>query len=649
MTFHSREFEIEYDGGTPPLPQLLLLPLTSLKDQKEIEQWLPAGCYLMRFKPLITQASSRAPDLGAVLGVLRIEHGRGLPLDRVDRQSWLGRYKGWTRGSGELYAASRIVSPELASKAWDDLEVEEQQRFLKVVTELRKEPAQPIVLPHEAYRFYFRVTELRVFAGKPPEGSKNERRLRVWLEPYRYEHRLAKWMPVEPISVSLERENRKDLDFLMYEKLEVRNNRFSIVGNLDVALVSEPVRSSRRQSPTACRQLPTAEEPPVFRGASVRVVDLTGKALEIGAAKVSVRKWFRDAGVALRFPEPEASAADATRAAGGGGVDEPLDFEEAEGPSPVETRVFGQSDLLRRFDRIESGMVECRGREWRESWDLFVLLVPGLRDEENVYTHMQGLMFDDDPARAGTRRACAVAVRGADDKGLPQLIAHELGHCFGLYHDDFRPGLMVGDPTEDCEETNKPPASFSELDRARLKHLPDPWLRPDGLRYSQRYSSSPIELIDLAPPVKGLALTIEEVSFEWNKDLNVIIVLENKTNDEAFGAPQEFDAPQVAVIERPEAVHLVTCKVVDPGGRAEILGNPQPPWYDSRTVSPLRAGKSRSYSVRFEFGEFSLRDSGRYALEVGLVWVESLRSSIPFEKVWSLRRVTGEKEFLVPH
>ncbi|MGB5163540.1 MAG: hypothetical protein WBQ27_20705, partial [Thermoanaerobaculia bacterium] len=61
MTHHSREFEIEYDGGTPPLPELLLreseIEGGSAGYRIDIEQILPAGFYLLRFMPLISEAS----------------------------------------------------------------------------------------------------------------------------------------------------------------------------------------------------------------------------------------------------------------------------------------------------------------------------------------------------------------------------------------------------------------------------------------------------------------------------------------------------------------------------------------------------------------------------------------------------------------
>jgi hypothetical protein len=91
---------------------------------------------------------------------------------------------------------------------------------------------------------------------------------------------------------------------------------------------------------------------------------------------------------------------------------------------------------------------------------------------------------------------------------------HEIGHAMGLQHNVADFGVMN---TTDvlARRATQPPFpenalwSFAADDRHRLRHLPDPWVRPGGIPFGQSFGSAPIadEAEAEAPP--GLQLRVE--------------------------------------------------------------------------------------------------------------------------------------------
>ena len=90
---------------------------------------------------------------------------------------------------------------------------------------------------------------------------------------------------------------------------------------------------------------------------------------------------------------------------------------------------------------------------------------------------------------------------------------HEIGHAMGLQHNVADFGVMN---TTDvlARRATRPPFpdnalwSFAADDRHRLRHLPDPWVRPGGIPFGQSFASAPIadEAAAEAPP--GLRLQV---------------------------------------------------------------------------------------------------------------------------------------------
>jgi hypothetical protein len=141
------------------------------------------------------------------------------------------------------------------------------------------------------------------------------------------------------------------------------------------------------------------------------------------------------------------------------------------------------------------------------SWIATVLIVPEISITLNYrYRHPLGLMFDTNTTGTNkqTRRGCAIAYQRVrtEPKSFLRTLAHELGHIFNLGHpgEDAEPfsrdainTLMV--PTEHLRPPNRIPETiefrFSSLQREWLKHAPDDYVRPGGLKYGARPENWP--------------------------------------------------------------------------------------------------------------------------------------------------------------
>jgi len=91
---------------------------------------------------------------------------------------------------------------------------------------------------------------------------------------------------------------------------------------------------------------------------------------------------------------------------------------------------------------------------------------------------------------------------------------HEIGHAMGLQHNVADFGVM--NTTDVLAKRATQPAfpdnalwAFAADDRHRLRHLPDPWVRPGGIPFGQSFASAPIadEAAAEAPP--GIRLEVE--------------------------------------------------------------------------------------------------------------------------------------------
>jgi hypothetical protein len=91
---------------------------------------------------------------------------------------------------------------------------------------------------------------------------------------------------------------------------------------------------------------------------------------------------------------------------------------------------------------------------------------------------------------------------------------HEVGHAMGLQHNVADFGVM--NTTDVLARRATQPAfpenalwSFAADDRHRLRHLPDPWVRPGGIPFGQSFESAPIADEAAAEAPAGLKLHVE--------------------------------------------------------------------------------------------------------------------------------------------
>jgi hypothetical protein len=94
---------------------------------------------------------------------------------------------------------------------------------------------------------------------------------------------------------------------------------------------------------------------------------------------------------------------------------------------------------------------------------------------------------------------------------------HEIGHAMGLYHNSADTGFMNTTGVIASGGTSTTPFpdnvqwSFNPDDAKRLRHMPDPWVRPGMIPFGQSYTTAPISPDDMVTEVDGLELNISAV------------------------------------------------------------------------------------------------------------------------------------------
>jgi len=161
--------------------------------------------------------------------------------------------------------------------------------------------------------------------------------------------------------------------------------------------------------------------------------------------------------------------------------------------------------------------------KWRKDakldseWRYYVLVVEHLWQKP---TFAFGKMFDDGAidsnlvpreglAVAGGSRFPDAAMYGsASGKLLEEVpmaflraVIHELGHAMGLSHNFSSREFMQGTDYIAEDPHGRFPRNivwrFSSEDLVRLKHLPDPWVRPGGVPFAQGFTKLPVPLEDI--------------------------------------------------------------------------------------------------------------------------------------------------------
>lgn len=89
---------------------------------------------------------------------------------------------------------------------------------------------------------------------------------------------------------------------------------------------------------------------------------------------------------------------------------------------------------------------------------------------------------------------------------------HEIGHAMGLYHNTADRGFMNTTGTIAQSPGTFPGNiqwSFNGEDARRLRHMPDPWVRPGMIPFGQPYGATPITPADMLALDETLVLKVE--------------------------------------------------------------------------------------------------------------------------------------------
>lgn len=139
---------------------------------------------------------------------------------------------------------------------------------------------------------------------------------------------------------------------------------------------------------------------------------------------------------------------------------------------------------------------------------------------------------------------------------------HELGHALGLYHNFSDNGFMSTTGTVAASPGTFPANiqwSFNSADAKRLRHMPDPWVRPGMIPFGSPYASAPISPADALDIAGPLSLRVEPLLdvIPIGAPVRVKVTLQNHS-----------DSP----IEVPDSLSLrsenVTGQVLDPSQTA---------------------------------------------------------------------------------
>lgn len=137
---------------------------------------------------------------------------------------------------------------------------------------------------------------------------------------------------------------------------------------------------------------------------------------------------------------------------------------------------------------------------------------------------------------------------------------HEIGHAMGLYHNSVDNGFMNTTGVIAASAGTFPANilwSFNAVDAKRLRHMPDPWVRPGMIPFGQSYGSAPISPTDMLDISEAMQLTVEPLLelVPIGAPVRIKVTLTNISD-----AP--IDAPANVSIKSEH----VTGSVVDPSG-----------------------------------------------------------------------------------
>lgn len=200
-----RDWDLEYDGAAPPLPEEFDRTLGTRDGWGEaVEEFFPPGAYLLQFDPKVARNNTvKSPRIFA--GVLRFRqrHDQG---------------KLFSSGSGDLYMVSR---EEIAETLAGFDKKSEAERL------------QSLQFPRQGYRYYLRLRGLWVKARKQV--------ILVSFETYRYDDEELGWQQCPPIFLKISETCPPEMT-MKERTCTVVNHRETEIGRLSLIRVAARAR-----------------------------------------------------------------------------------------------------------------------------------------------------------------------------------------------------------------------------------------------------------------------------------------------------------------------------------------------------------------------------------------------------------------------
>ena len=208
---------------------------------------------------------------------------------------------------------------------------------------------------------------------------------------------------------------------------------------------------------------------------------------------------------------------------------------------------------------------------------------------------------------------------GASGAPYFRTAVHEIGHAMGLYHNSADNGFMNTTGVIASRGTASDPFpdnvlwAFHPDDEKRLRHMPDPWVRPGMIPFGQSYSVAPISPDDMVAEVEDLQLNVTASldAVPIGAPARVDIELVNKSSVRSVPVPKSLSL-------KAGSVHG---KVTDPSGTVRTFW-PLVRCIDEEEVEDLAPETSKTDSLTLVRGAdgalFPL--PGAYQVTVEVDW-----------------------------
>ena len=192
---------------------------------------------------------------------------------------------------------------------------------------------------------------------------------------------------------------------------------------------------------------------------------------------------------------------------------------------------------------------------------------------------------------------------------------HEIGHAMGLYHNTADNGFMNTTGVIAASAGVFPSNiqwSFNAADAKRLRHMPDPWVRPGMIPFGSSYGTAPISPTDMLDVGEALQLNVEAYldSTPIGAPVRIRVTMTN-VSDQAMMVPDSLSLKS----------EYVSGKVTDPSGMARSFRSVMR-CVEEHQLAELKPGGSMSADITLLRGaEGALFPApGLHTITVDVAW-----------------------------